>query len=100
LAYWINRMQNGLTDQQLEAGFIGSAEYYTHSGGTNQLWIEAMYHDLLGRSRPGHCRLRLRRQHRARRTARAAGLPDLPAPHGQPKRGGLLGERLHARIDE
>ncbi len=49
LAYWINRMQNGLTDQQLEAGFIGSAEYYTHSGGTNQLWIEAMYHDLLGR---------------------------------------------------
>jgi hypothetical protein len=50
LAYWINRMQNGLTDQQLEAGFIGSAEYYTHSGGTNQLWIEAMYHDLLGRS--------------------------------------------------
>jgi hypothetical protein len=49
LAYWVNRMVNGLTDQQLEAGFIGSAEYYTHTGGTNQLWVEAMYQDLLGR---------------------------------------------------
>jgi hypothetical protein len=49
LAYWTNLMVNGLTDQQLEAGLIGSAEYYARAGGTNQLWVEAMYQDLLGR---------------------------------------------------
>jgi hypothetical protein len=49
LAYWISRMQQGLTDEQLEAGFIGSPEYYQHSGGTDKAWVDAMYQDLLGR---------------------------------------------------
>ena len=42
-------MQRGLTDEQLEASFIGSPEYYEVSGGTDALWVEAMYNNLLGR---------------------------------------------------
>ncbi|HQU42393.1 MAG TPA: TIGR03118 family protein, partial [Pirellulales bacterium] len=50
LAYWTDQMQNhGLTDERLEAGFIGSAEFYARAGGTDQAWIDAMYQDLLGR---------------------------------------------------
>jgi len=49
LAYWVAQMQNGLTDQQLEAGFIGADEFFTHAGGTNRLWVDALYEDLLGR---------------------------------------------------
>jgi hypothetical protein len=50
LAYWVNRMQQGLTDEQLEAGFIGSTEYIQNHGGTGSAWVVGMYHDLLGRS--------------------------------------------------
>ena len=31
-------MHGGLTDEQLEAGFIGSPEFYNHSGGTDKGW--------------------------------------------------------------
>jgi hypothetical protein len=50
LAYWLGRMQSGLTDEHLEAGFIGSAEYIQNHGGTGEAWVIGMYHDLLGRS--------------------------------------------------
>jgi uncharacterized protein (TIGR03118 family) len=51
LAYWVNQMQNdGLTDEQLEAGFIGSPEFYARSGGSDKGWVDAMYEDLLGRA--------------------------------------------------
>jgi hypothetical protein len=50
LAYWLGRMQNGLTDEHLEAGFLGSPEYIANHGGTGQAWVIGMYHDLLGRS--------------------------------------------------
>src|SRR5207244_226589 len=49
LDYWVDRMQHGLTDEQLEAGFIGSAEYYQRAGNTNAGWVDALYRDLLGR---------------------------------------------------
>ncbi|HVX11746.1 MAG TPA: TIGR03118 family protein [Pirellulales bacterium] len=50
LAYWIGQMQNdGLTDEQLEAGFIGSPEFYSRAGGNDKAWVDAMYEDLLGR---------------------------------------------------
>lgn len=50
LAYWVDQMQHhGLTDERLEAGFIGSAEFYEHAGGTDKAWVDAMYVDLLGR---------------------------------------------------
>jgi hypothetical protein len=50
VAFWTARMQQGLTDEQLQASFIGSPEYFQHSGGTNKSWVDAMYHDLLGRA--------------------------------------------------
>lgn len=49
LNYWVNQMFAGLTDQQLQAQFIASPEFYAHAGGTNVLWVDAMYQDLLGR---------------------------------------------------
>jgi hypothetical protein len=50
LDFWVGQMQHGLTDEELEAGFLGSPEYYSHSGGTDASWVAGMYHDLLGRS--------------------------------------------------
>lgn len=49
LDYWISQMRSGLTDEQLEASFIGSAEFYSHLGGTDIKWVDGMYADLLGR---------------------------------------------------
>ncbi|HVX11566.1 MAG TPA: DUF4214 domain-containing protein [Pirellulales bacterium] len=49
-AYWVDEMQNqGVTDEHLEADFVGSTEFYLHAGGTDVLWVDAMYQDLLGR---------------------------------------------------
>src|SRR5262249_8807011 len=50
LAAWVALLQHGLTDEQLEAGFIGSPEYIHNHGGTSQAWVVGMYHDLLGRT--------------------------------------------------
>ncbi|QVL30723.1 DUF4214 domain-containing protein [Telmatocola sphagniphila] len=50
LANWISQMQHGLTDEQLEANFIGSPEYIANHGGAGAGWIKGMYVDLLGRS--------------------------------------------------
>src|SRR5262245_9170763 len=47
---WVQAMQRGLSDEQVEAGFVGSPEYYAHTGNTGQAWVEGMYHDLLGRT--------------------------------------------------
>jgi Domain of unknown function (DUF4214) len=47
---WVSLMQNGLTDEQLLAGFTSSAEYYQQAGGTDQAWIDALYLDVLGRA--------------------------------------------------
>jgi hypothetical protein len=50
LSGWVLAMQHGLTDEQLEAGFIGSPEYIQKHGGQGAGWIRGMYHDLLGRT--------------------------------------------------
>jgi hypothetical protein len=47
---WVRLMQQGTTDEQVLANFIGSTEYYEHTGGTDQAWVQAMYQDLLGRT--------------------------------------------------
>ncbi|HEV3343589.1 MAG TPA: DUF4214 domain-containing protein, partial [Pirellulales bacterium] len=50
LAFWTRQMEAGLTDEQLEAGFIGSDEFFmTQGGGTNSGWVDALYQKLLGR---------------------------------------------------
>ena len=50
IAFWRLMMHLGLTDEQLEAAFIGSQEFYNHSGGNDRAWVDEMYFDLLGRS--------------------------------------------------
>src|SRR5262249_5801643 len=49
LNFWVTKMRGGLTDEGIQAAFIGSPEYYAFTGGTDRLWVEGMYKDLLGR---------------------------------------------------
>jgi hypothetical protein len=46
---WVGSMQNGLTDEQLEAKFLGSAEYIAKHGGASAGagWVQGLYQDLL-----------------------------------------------------
>jgi uncharacterized protein YkwD len=48
--YWVSAMSQGVTDEQVEANFIGSAEYIANHGGTSRAWVSSMYQDLLGRA--------------------------------------------------
>jgi hypothetical protein len=51
LAGWVGLMQQGtVSDEQLEASFIGSPEYIRNHGGTGAAWVRGMYTDLLGRA--------------------------------------------------
>jgi V8-like Glu-specific endopeptidase len=49
LPYWVAQMRQGLSDERLEAGFIGSPEYIANHGGQGEGWVRGMYQDLLGR---------------------------------------------------
>jgi uncharacterized repeat protein (TIGR01451 family) len=53
LAFYTQKMQNGLTDQQLEATFVASDEFYANAGGTDKDWIDQAYLKLLGRAATG-----------------------------------------------
>ncbi|MCU1451991.1 MAG: choice-of-anchor protein [Acidimicrobiales bacterium] len=51
VAYWTNRIRTGAsTPAQVAAEFYASDEYFHHTGGTNQAWVTAVYHALLGRA--------------------------------------------------
>jgi cyclophilin family peptidyl-prolyl cis-trans isomerase len=47
---WVALMQGGITDEQLEASFIGSPEYIANHGGEGAGWVQGMYQDLLHRT--------------------------------------------------
>jgi hypothetical protein len=47
---WVLAMQSGMSDEQVLANFIGSPEFYRHTGGTDSAWVKAIYADLLTRS--------------------------------------------------
>ena len=49
-AYWVGLMQQGWTDNQIAAGFLSSPEFFGDAGNTNTTWVDALYHDLLGRT--------------------------------------------------
>ncbi len=49
LSYWTQQLQGGETDEQMQAGFIASDEFFANSGGTDKDWIDALYQVLLGR---------------------------------------------------
>jgi uncharacterized delta-60 repeat protein len=50
VAGWVQVMQQGLSDEQLEAAFIGAPEYIANHGGQGAGWVTGMYQDLLGRT--------------------------------------------------
>lgn len=50
LQNWVAGLQHGLTEEQVEAEFIGSAEYINNHGGSASAWVSGMYEDLLGRA--------------------------------------------------
>jgi len=50
VTFWTVKMDGGVTDQELEADLVSSPEFYANAGGTNTLWIDAVYKLLLGRA--------------------------------------------------
>ena len=50
LSFWTGQLASGLTDEGLEADFIGSPEYIQAHGGSGAGWVTGMYEDLLGRA--------------------------------------------------
>jgi hypothetical protein len=50
LSGWVTAMQHGLSDERLEASFLGSAEYVANHGGLGQAWIISLYQQLLNRT--------------------------------------------------
>ena len=47
IAFWVGKLQQGLTDEQLEAGFADSPEFFNVNGGTNEGLVRGMYATLL-----------------------------------------------------
>jgi streptogramin lyase len=52
LAGWVSAMQSGLSDEQVDATFIGAPEFIQDHGGMGAGWVQSMYQDLLNRT-PG-----------------------------------------------
>jgi hypothetical protein len=50
LSFWSNFLQQGGTTEQLEAGIVGSPEYFqTRGGGNNDAFLNALFQDALNR---------------------------------------------------
>jgi hypothetical protein len=49
LQYWVSQMKNGLNAAVINAGILGSNEYYNKVGGTDTTFVTALYQQLLGR---------------------------------------------------
>src|SRR5579863_8142528 len=41
--YWVHEMQAGVNDQEIEAAFLSTAEFYARAGGTQPGWTQAAY---------------------------------------------------------
>lgn len=49
--FWLNAMANGVSEQQVLAGIVGSQEYFeTQGGGTNAEYVNSLYSELLRRT--------------------------------------------------
>jgi hypothetical protein len=46
---WVSVMQRGVTDEQVLAGFLASAEYFQRVGGTNKAFVDSVYQNVLNR---------------------------------------------------
>jgi hypothetical protein len=49
VAGWVNAIQHGMSDAQVLAGFLGSPEFYVHTGSNSTAWLNVVYQDLLER---------------------------------------------------
>jgi hypothetical protein len=48
---WVAALQSGMTDEQVQAQFFGSPEYFvTRGGGDDNIWVTSIFHDILGRT--------------------------------------------------
>jgi hypothetical protein len=47
--FWVSQLQHGMTDEQVQAGFIASPEFFAQSGSTNMGYLDNLYLKLLMR---------------------------------------------------
>jgi hypothetical protein len=47
---WVNQLQNGMSPEAVEAGFVSSTEYIVERGNNAVQWLTGLYNDLLGRA--------------------------------------------------
>jgi photosystem II stability/assembly factor-like uncharacterized protein len=47
---YVGFLQQGATDEQVQAAIIGSPEYFANAGGTNLDWLNRAFQDILGRA--------------------------------------------------
>jgi photosystem II stability/assembly factor-like uncharacterized protein len=53
ISAWLGAFHTGLSDEGFAANLLGSAEYFNNSakgGGSNNTWVNAVFHDVLNRS--------------------------------------------------
>jgi hypothetical protein len=48
--FWVGQLQNGMSPEAVEIGFVTSAEYIFDHGNTAAGWVTGLYNDLLGRA--------------------------------------------------
>jgi hypothetical protein len=56
LQAWVNALAAGATDELVAASILGSGEYFARNGSNNTAFIQALYHDVLGRT-PGQAEI-------------------------------------------
>ena len=50
ISFWLPAFAASLSDEQIEAQFVASPEYFALAGGTNAGWINRIFNDVLGRA--------------------------------------------------
>ena len=53
LSEWTIALQQGMSDERMEAGFVSSPEYLANHGGVGRPWLVGLYQDILGRTASG-----------------------------------------------
>jgi hypothetical protein len=46
---WVARLEGTATPEGVRTAFLASPEYFQKTGGSNRLWVDQLYRDLLGR---------------------------------------------------
>src|SRR5207244_12775594 len=50
LQHWMNLLALGGRQEDVVVGILGSSEYFARNGSDNNSFVQALYHDLLGRT--------------------------------------------------